>query len=158
MRNWLFDLSGRILCEQSPWCQRKLLACSWLSSTSLSPFRSRWIWTFRVRLKFSSANPCPIISRVSITLFPRFAQNLMHARCHIDRGIAADQIHDIQIKWCKNYHFHWAAWNFVHVSQYMLVLTSTVASRYYNCCTDGSTSPGNYECPLVLLLLLLLWH
>jgi hypothetical protein len=26
----------------------------------------------------------------------------------------------------------------------MLVLSSTVASRYYNCCTDGSTSPGNY--------------
>jgi hypothetical protein len=23
----------------------------------------------------------------------------------------------------------------------MLVLSSTIASRYYNCCTDGSTSP-----------------
>jgi hypothetical protein len=23
------------------------------------------------------------------------------------------------------------------------------ASRYYNCCTDGSTSPGNYGYPLV---------
>jgi hypothetical protein len=29
-------------------------------------------------------------------------------------------------------------------SQDMLVLSRTVASRYYNCCTDGSTSPGNY--------------
>jgi hypothetical protein len=29
-------------------------------------------------------------------------------------------------------------------SQDMLVLSSAVASRYYNCCTDGSTSPGNY--------------
>jgi hypothetical protein len=28
--------------------------------------------------------------------------------------------------------------------QDMLVLLSTVAARYYNCCTDGSTSSGNY--------------
>jgi hypothetical protein len=27
-------------------------------------------------------------------------------------------------------------------SQDMLVLSSTVALRYYICCTDGSTSPG----------------
>jgi hypothetical protein len=26
----------------------------------------------------------------------------------------------------------------------MLALSTTVASRYYNCCTDGSTSLGNY--------------
>jgi hypothetical protein len=30
MRNWLFGLPGRIRCEQSPWCQRKCWACSWL--------------------------------------------------------------------------------------------------------------------------------
>jgi hypothetical protein len=29
-------------------------------------------------------------------------------------------------------------------SKDMLVLASTVASSYYNCCTDGNTSPGNY--------------
>jgi hypothetical protein len=29
-------------------------------------------------------------------------------------------------------------------SQDMLVLTSIVAWRYYNCCTDSSTNPGNY--------------
>jgi hypothetical protein len=29
-------------------------------------------------------------------------------------------------------------------SQDMLVLSSTVVSRYYNCCADGSISPGNY--------------
>jgi hypothetical protein len=28
-------------------------------------------------------------------------------------------------------------------SQDMLVLSSTGASCYYNCCTDGSTGPGN---------------
>jgi hypothetical protein len=25
----------------------------------------------------------------------------------------------------------------------MLVLSSCIATRYYNCCADGSTSPGN---------------
>jgi hypothetical protein len=29
-------------------------------------------------------------------------------------------------------------------SQVTLVLSSAVASRYYNCSTDGSTSPRNY--------------
>jgi hypothetical protein len=32
-------------------------------------------------------------------------------------------------------------------SQDMLVLSSTVASRYYNCWIDGSTSPRNYGYP-----------
>jgi hypothetical protein len=32
-------------------------------------------------------------------------------------------------------------------SQDMLVLSSTVVSRYYNCCTDSSTSLGNYGYP-----------
>jgi hypothetical protein len=30
-------------------------------------------------------------------------------------------------------------------SQNMLVLSTTIASRYYKCCTEYSTSPGNYE-------------
>jgi hypothetical protein len=32
-------------------------------------------------------------------------------------------------------------------SKDMLVLSSTVVSCYYNCCTDGSTSPINYGYP-----------
>jgi hypothetical protein len=35
-------------------------------------------------------------------------------------------------------------------SQDMLVLSSAAASRYYNWCTDDSTSPGNYGYHLVL--------
>jgi hypothetical protein len=31
----------------------------------------------------------------------------------------------------------------------MIVLSSTVATRYYNCYTDASSSPGNYGFPLV---------
>jgi hypothetical protein len=30
-------------------------------------------------------------------------------------------------------------------SQDMLILLSIIASHYYNCCTDGTTSPGKYE-------------
>jgi hypothetical protein len=36
-------------------------------------------------------------------------------------------------------------------SQDMLVLSSIVALRCYNCCTDGNTSPGNYEYPRLSL-------
>jgi hypothetical protein len=38
MRNWLFGLPVRILCEQFPWCQWKWWACSWLSFSSVSSF------------------------------------------------------------------------------------------------------------------------
>jgi hypothetical protein len=34
-------------------------------------------------------------------------------------------------------------------SQDMLVLSSTILSPCYDCCTDGSTSPGNYGYHLV---------
>jgi hypothetical protein len=33
------------------------------------------------------------------------------------------------------------------ISQDMLVQPSTVVSRYYNCCTDGSTSPEITDTP-----------
>jgi hypothetical protein len=36
--NLLFSLPGRILCEQSLWCQRKWWGCSWLCSSPVSPF------------------------------------------------------------------------------------------------------------------------
>jgi hypothetical protein len=38
MRNSLFALPGWILCEQSPWWQRKWWACSWLFSWPVSRF------------------------------------------------------------------------------------------------------------------------
>jgi hypothetical protein len=36
--NWLFGLPGRVLYEQSPWCERKRWACSWLFSSPVSSF------------------------------------------------------------------------------------------------------------------------
>jgi hypothetical protein len=38
MWNWLVGLPGQILYEQSPRCQRKWWACSWLCSSPISPF------------------------------------------------------------------------------------------------------------------------
>jgi hypothetical protein len=38
MRNWFFCPTGQILYEQSPWCERKWWACSWLCSSHVSPF------------------------------------------------------------------------------------------------------------------------
>jgi hypothetical protein len=87
MRNWLFGLSWRILCEQSPWCQRKWWVCSWLYSSPVLPFLVSVRLTFRVRLMLSSPIACLIIYRV---------------------------------------------------------LSSTIVSRPYNSCTDGSTSPRDY--------------
>jgi hypothetical protein len=52
-RNWLLDLPGQILCKQSPSCQRKWWACSWLCL-----FRSRWVWTFHVWIMLSSPIAC----------------------------------------------------------------------------------------------------
>jgi hypothetical protein len=38
MWNWLFGLPERIPYEQTPWCQRKLWACSWLCFSTDLPF------------------------------------------------------------------------------------------------------------------------
>jgi hypothetical protein len=44
MRNWLFGLPGRIICEQSPCCKRKWLECSWICSSTVSPlFGLGWV-------------------------------------------------------------------------------------------------------------------
>jgi hypothetical protein len=94
LRNWLFDLPGIILCDQSPWRERKLWDCFDFALHFSRSFRSRWVSTFRVRLMHSYPNPCLINARVSVPLFPRFEQNLMHTCCQIHREIAAGQMND----------------------------------------------------------------
>jgi hypothetical protein len=60
-------------------------------------FQSQFVWTFRVRLMHSYPNPCLIVVRVSVTLIPIFAQNLMlflcriHAESHQDRYTTANK-------------------------------------------------------------------
>jgi hypothetical protein len=55
-----------------------------------------------------------IITRVSVALFPIFAQSLTHTRCRIHRENASAQIHDSKYKDVKNQHIHPAAWNCIH--------------------------------------------
>jgi hypothetical protein len=55
----------------------------------------------------------------------------------------------LQIKGLNDQHVHPAAWDFIHC----LPLSSTIPSRYYNCCTDGSISLESYGYPLVYLII-----
>jgi hypothetical protein len=114
MRIWMFGLPGRILCEQSPRCQRKWWVCSWLCSSLLSPF------SISVSFDFPSTAHAFFPERLSNHLkglrpiFPRFPQNLMHTRCRIHRQIPSGLLHDSKWKVIENQNFHPTAWNFVH--------------------------------------------
>jgi hypothetical protein len=55
----------------------------------------------------------------------------------------------LQIKGCKKSARPPNCVTFYTLTQDLLVLSSIIASHYYNCCTDGSTSSGNYGLPLI---------
>jgi hypothetical protein len=79
-------------------------------------------------------------------IFFLFEQNLKHTNCRIDplwNHIRPDTW--LQIKGCKEITTS-TPWHEIEYtdSKGTPVLSSTVASHYHNCCTDGSTSPGNY--------------
>jgi hypothetical protein len=82
--------------------------------------------------------------------FPRFAQHLMDTLCGVHREIASGQIHDSKLKDVKIGTSTQLREILYTVSEDMLLVSSTVASRYYNCYTDGSTCPRNYGCPLIV--------
>jgi hypothetical protein len=65
-------------------------------------------------LMLSSPNTCLIISRASISLFPRFAQNFMLFLCQIHPEITTGQKHNSKQKDVKNQYIRPAAQNFVH--------------------------------------------
>jgi hypothetical protein len=133
MPNWLFGLPGRILYEQSTWCQRQLQPCSWL-------------WAFGARLKLSSPKSLLIIASVS-ALLSRFEQNLIHFFRRINDEIALGQIHYSKKKDVQSHHFHPAAWNFVH---WLPRNASTIIHRciaLLQLRIDGSASPKNYGYP-----------
>jgi hypothetical protein len=113
MRNWLFGLLGRILCEQSPWCQRKR-TCSRLCSSSVSPFLG--LGESGLSVYGSCFLPQTLVESLpgsSSKFFPRFAQNLMLSLCWIHREIASGQIHNSKQD-VKNQQVHLSAWNLVH--------------------------------------------
>jgi hypothetical protein len=78
--------------------------------TCLAFFRSRWVRTFYVRLMLSSPNACLIIARVSVPLFPKFAQNLITLAVALSDPLRNRIRPDMYV---INQHVHPAAWNFV---------------------------------------------
>jgi hypothetical protein len=128
MQNRMFGLPGRILCEQPPWCQRKLWACSWLcfNRYRLLDFPSTVHALFPDRLP----NHCQGLRRI----FPRFAQHLCCcfvesiAKCYQAKCTAPNKRISISTELHEVLYTDF---------QYMLVLLSAVVSCYYNCYTNG---------------------
>jgi hypothetical protein len=74
--------------------------------------------------------------------FNALIQNLMLFLCRFHCEIASGQI---QIKRRKKISTSTQQHEMLYTdSKNLLVLSFTVISRYNNCCTDGSSSPGNY--------------
>jgi hypothetical protein len=90
MRNWLLGLLGWIHCDVKENDEHALGFA--LYHSCLLWFW--WVWTFCVQLMLSFPKTCLIIARVSVTLFPRFAQNLMLFLCWVHCEIASGQMHD----------------------------------------------------------------
>ena len=78
------------------------------SSTDVQPVLNQVChWNTCVRLKLWSPKPCWIILRVSVALFPRLAQNLMHTRCSFLWSIVKIGTgHILQTDACKNCQRH----------------------------------------------------
>jgi hypothetical protein len=77
-------------------------------------FRSKLVWTFRVRLTLSFPNASLVIPKVSVALFPRLARNVMLFLRRIHREIASGQTYDSKYKDAKSQQIYPAAWNVVH--------------------------------------------
>jgi hypothetical protein len=90
------------------------------------PFSVSVNLTFCVRLMLSSPNACLIIARVSVALFPRFAQNLMLFHCDSSQT-ALDQVHDSKRKDVKISTYTQLSELLYTDCQDMLVLSSTIA-------------------------------
>jgi hypothetical protein len=99
-------------------------------------FRSQWVWIFHVPLKLSSLNICLIIARISVALYRRFAQNLIHT--HSSSVGYIGKSHQTRHKTPKKKGWKKSASPPSYVTLY------TVPLRYYNNCIDDSTSPVNY--------------
>jgi hypothetical protein len=73
-------------------------------------FRQNSVFFFHsdicVRLMLSTPKACLIIALVSVALFSRFAQNVMHNICWIRREIASGQIHGSKWKDVRHDNMH----------------------------------------------------
>jgi hypothetical protein len=150
MRNWLFDLPGRIISEQSSSSQRKWWASSWYFFTFLAFFvfgNFGLLHTVRVffleRCLSLSGSPSHFfrdLYRIWRCSFVGSIANYHEARCTTPnnrRWKISKSTELLEILYTD--------------FRDMLALSSTVASYYYNCFTDGTIILENYEYPLVFL-------
>jgi hypothetical protein len=87
------------------------------------------------------SNHCQGLRRACSEICTKFVPFRVHCE------IASGQIHDYKYKDVKISTSTQMRDILNTVSQDKLVLSSAVACHYYNCCTAGSTSPGNYGNP-----------
>ena len=114
-----------------------------LSSTDVRQVLNRVChWNTCVWLKLWSPKPCWIILRVSVALFPRLAQNLMHNRCSFLWSIVK------------------IAMGHVHNSKQTRVKTAHIILPMWNlaCWLAKHGSPTIYRCFMLPQLLYRWWH
>ena len=91
-----------------------LPVCSSLSTDVWLVLNRVCHWNTCVWLKFWSLKPCWIILGVSVTLFPRLAQNLMHTHCSFlwsIMKIATGHVHNSKQTCVKTAHIILPTWN-----------------------------------------------
>jgi hypothetical protein len=144
MRNWLCGLPGRILYE-NPLDIKENVENALDRVLHLSRlFRSRWAWTFPLEglllfLKVITVHPALAASDnpgqggyIAAVPLSDTSRNHMRpdTRLQIKRRNRTARLLSCVEFWIPRY------------SSTMLYRWT----RYYNCCTDGSTNPGNYGC------------
>jgi hypothetical protein len=110
MQNWLFGLPRQIVCKQSPWCQRKWWAYSWLSSSSVSVSLDFFFCMVHAFFPKHLSNHCQdLLHTLPEICTKSYAVALLDAlRNHFRPNT------QFQINGCKNQHIHLTAWNFEH--------------------------------------------
>ena len=115
-RSW--RMSSWILATVSGVVQLVVLPVCSSSSTDVRLILN-WVchWNTHVWLQLWSPKPCWIILRVSVALFPRLPQNLMHTRFSFLWSIvkiATAHVHDSKQTRVKTAHIFLSTWNLAH--------------------------------------------
>jgi hypothetical protein len=133
MHNWLFVLSGRILCEQSTWCQREWWSCSWLCSSSVSPLLVSLSLDFSIETSvhgsyFLSWTLVQFFFSKVYTKFDAHSLLIHLIHCYSASGHIQDS-KQRDVKVSMSTHLHEILYTF-----YQDVLTPSTVALYYSCC------------------------
>jgi hypothetical protein len=93
MRNWLFGLPGRILCDVKENDEHAFDFALHLTRISRSNLNWACHSNNRIRLMISSLTACLIVERVSVALLQDLQKKLMLFLCGIHREIASGHHH-----------------------------------------------------------------